>query len=387
MRALIIGDNHFYEHSRFAECIRVHKAFAGEVAKEKPDVVLYTGDMCEAASTPNERMAVRDHLSEVTEVAPVVIVRGNHDAHRDLAIWASLATYHPIIVEEAAGLHEVAGLRIGAVAWPDRASIAAMVGRPLPPDTLDDVFRDLMRNVLLGLSLKEPHILMGHFLCDGAKVHVGQPPRFGMQLNMSLSDLGLAAARFTAMGHIHVPQEWLWNDSPIVYTGSPYSQDFGEPEAKSVVLVDVNDHGCDWTRIPMPATRMLLLEDEWGYDEERRAQGWLAGLHGLGHASDGGPNEVGADIRFRYHFASDQRDAAKAAALQIRDQLLAVGAASVKLDPQARATTRARVPEISAAKDLKSKFFAWTTSKGMTIDNDRRARLSAKIDELEEESA
>lgn len=375
MKILSTGDLHCDESSRFSEWKRVVGGwFVEQVRKEKPDFVAIPGDLYDRRSVPVERQAMAEMLVACADVCPVGIAKGNHDVPVDLEILARLKAKHPILVQEGAGIWHLNGMRIAAVAWPDRASIAAMLGRPLPPDAIDDVAREAMRSVLLGLGQEEPHILMMHAMVDGSKMSAGQPARWGMELNMPLSDLGRARAQLSLFSHIHLGQDWTWNDRPMVMIGSPFANDFGETEEKSIVIADVNDHGCEWSRIVTPARKMVLLEMDYVPGTESPTTSW-----------QGSPE--GSEFRLRYTFDSDQRDAAKAAAQQMKDLLEGYGAAYVKLDPVARATTRSRVPEISAATSLEDKVFAWADAKAMVIEDSRRARLSAKIGELEEDGA
>jgi len=79
----------------------------------------------EVASTPDERAAAAAWLVAMAEVCPVLLVRGNHDRRRDCALLARLTSKHPIIVEEGASVHHIGGAAIAAMAWPDRANLAA----------------------------------------------------------------------------------------------------------------------------------------------------------------------------------------------------------------------------------------------------------------------
>lgn len=105
LRVAVIADSHFDEGSRFEECVRLHEWIARDVASRGVDVIVHAGDIFERKSTPAERRAVAEWLGCCADIAPVLIVRGNHDAVGDLAIFARLRTKHPVIVEEACGVH------------------------------------------------------------------------------------------------------------------------------------------------------------------------------------------------------------------------------------------------------------------------------------------
>ena len=101
-RIAVIADSHFDETpgGRFEECIRIHEWIAEDIAARGVDLVLHSGDLFERRSTPRERQAVADWLRAVARVAPVAIVRGNHDASGDLPLFERLRTQHPILVFE-----------------------------------------------------------------------------------------------------------------------------------------------------------------------------------------------------------------------------------------------------------------------------------------------
>lgn len=384
MKILASGDHHFDQSSRWDECVRVHDWIADEVERQRPDVFLSAGDIFERGSTPAERKAVAEWLTRIAEVCPVLATKGNHDRYLDPAIFARLHTAYPILVEEACGVHYVGtpnGMAaIAAVAWPNRASLAAML--QLSGKRLDAAAGEALRQVLtaLGAELalhagpRMPKILLGHFMIDGSKTSLGQP-LVGAELNVPLGDLALAGADITIAGHIHCPQDF---EGPVVYVGSPYRTAYGELEEKSVLCVEFDGPRLvGWRRIPTPATPMLLLVDEWA-----AGRGWLCGLTGLGNAAE----LRGADVRISYSVDADQRDAAKLAAAEYVEQLTAAGAIAVKCEELVRATTRARAPEVALAKTLDDKLRACWKARGIALEPAREERLLRLATELEMEA-
>ena len=397
MKLLAAADHHFVEGPRWEECLRVHEWIAERVEVERPAVFLSAGDLYDRASTPRERAAVAAWLQRIARVCPVVVTKGNHDRPLDLELLGRLESAHPIIIEERAGVHYVGELAIGCVAWPNRATLAAALGQPLDGVALDDAAREALRAVLLEIrhqweSWPGPKVLLGHFMVDGSVTSTGQP-LIGSELNVGLADLALAGADIVIMGHIHAPQDWSIAGVPVVYTGSPFRTAFGETEQKSILSVEwpmgTATGARSWERIPTPARQMILAEDEWGrtWDaselgpDDVAPMGWRVGWHGLDTL------EVpGAEIRLRYQVASDQREAARAAAERERETLFAEGAHSVKIEERVIATTRARVPEIATATTLADKLDALWRSRRDLPAPERIPRLLAKLDQLEEES-
>jgi len=95
---------------------------------------------------------------------------------------------------------------------------------------------------------------------------------------------------------------------------------------------------------------------------------------------------AGAEVRYRYVVPSDKRDAARAYAARVRENLLAQGAVLVKVEEEVLTVGRARQPEIAAALTLDDKLGAlWDAQKNAPAA-ERRPRLLSKVHELEEET-
>lgn len=94
---------------------------------------------------------------------------------------------------------------------------------------------------------------------------------------------------------------------------------------------------------------------------------------------------VGAEIRLRYRVSASQREAARAAARQLRGELLARGAARVKIEEQVIPQIRAReaAAEVAAATGIEAKLRAhWAASRPELSEEDveRLARMAADIE-------
>ena len=398
-RVAVIGDSHFDESSRFEECIHVHNWIADDIEARGVDLVLHSGDIFERKSTPLERQAVAAWIRRVTEHAPLIIVRGNHDALHDLSIFAKLETRHPVVVEEAAGVYVLGNVVVGCMAWPTKASALAMGTQSHAEGEL--LAGEALRNVLRGMGeqlaefandgqprdptkfRKYPVVLLGHVMVRGSVTSTGQP-LVGCDLELGVEDLALAGADFYALGHIHKSQSWTRDgDVPFVYPGSPRRTAFGEVEEKGYLIVDFDDftHRPTWSLIPTPCAPMLMVNAQW-HAEHVGLPGDVivpAGLH-----FDEPPEVVtGAEIRLRYHVDADHRDAAKAAAEAWKRSVLDAGALACKVEETVRSVNTARAPEVARALTLKEKLRAYWAARGTTPDEDRAEKLFDKVHELE----
>lgn len=377
MKVIGTGDLHFDEHSRWEECQRVVcTKFVETVRRERPDVVLIAGDIYERASTPKERKAVCGMLTAVSEVAPVVITRGNHDREKDLDILALLRTKHPIHVVTGAEVVYVAGAAIAAMAWPDEASLlAAAVERG---EDSDDLARTALRQVIAGLGAElakhdGPRIAMGHFMVDGSVASTGQP-LLGQPINVGLSDLALFGAHLGVMGHIHKAQRFDVAGAPFFYTGSQFRTTFGQSEKKTVLLAEFDGQTLVRTEeIDTGATPMVHIDGEWNEAERTIVADFDEAL------------VAGAEVRFCYRVPKDQRHQARFAAEKYRVALTECGAVAVKVEGDTYVVRRADAPKVSRVRAIAEKLPLHWDSIGFD-PGARRASLIAKAVKLEEEA-
>lgn len=382
-KLIATGDNHWDCHTRWEECLRVHSWIAELVERERPDVFVSGGDIYERASTPLERQAVADWLTRIAEVCPVVIAKGNHDRALDLALLGRLSTRHPIIVEERAGVHYVAGFAIATVAWPSRSELLTAAGDAGAAGA-DDIASTALRNVLLGLGAemqRKPHhgprVLLGHFMIDGSVTSTGQP-LVGHAMNVGLTDLGLVGADITIAAHIHAAQEWEFDGRPILYTGSPYRTTFGQSETKSVTVVEWDEADVmTWRRVETPATPMIHIE----------ATLQFLGAEWLVVTEDPAAEDPvhGAEVRLRYRVDADLREQGRQCADARRQQLLREGAVHVQVEEVVIPTTRARAPEVAAAgvHGIGAQLVEYWKARSNTPPDDRARELVRKAESLE----
>lgn len=378
MRVAVIADSHFDESSRWDECVRVHTWIAEDLRERGVDLVLHAGDVFERKSTPTERRAVADWLRAVAEFAPVVIVRGNHDALGDLPLFSRLRTSYPITVVEDARVVHVAGAAVACLAWPQKARILAQAQLTHAEGELvaGDALRSVLRGLGQQLAAHDGHrILLAHAMVRGSRTSTGQP-LVGCDLEVGLDDLELVDADVYALGHIHKGQGWEIADAPVVYPGSPRRTAFGEIEIKGYTLVTFAKNRVLPELVETPCSRMLLVSATW----EAGAMRWTGA-----HQQPDLPGSLAdAEIRFRYLVEADRRDEARRAASELADSWRAAGAVFVKIEEEVIATSRARAPEIATAPDLPAKLRAYWRARDTTPDDARSARLVSLATSLEE---
>lgn len=376
MRVAVVADSHFEEASRWEDCLQIHAWIAKDMKERGVDLMLHSGDIYEKKSTPFERLAVASWLRSVADTCPIVIVRGNHDAIDDLAIFGRLKGAFPVVVEQRAGTHlvktEAGPAFVQALAYPRKGEVLAGIKVTDDPDV--EALR-AVQGILRGFGSNRPEqpmptILLTHTMVRGSISSVGQP-LVGVEMELGLDDLALARSDFAALGHIHARQDWTYDGIPMVYPGSPRRTAFGEMEPKGYVIADFEGPRLSkWYRVETPARPMLHVQ--WSGDE-LPAEADIAA--------------DGAEIRLRYEVSAvtSERMEAKERAQALADELIARGAANVKVEEKVVAVVRARAPEVSASNTVPEKLIAHWQSRQEMPDEPTAKRLLGKLNQLESE--
>ncbi len=276
-----------------------------EIAREKqPDLIVHSGDLFDSykPAAPDLYRCLRA-LRELSAVAPVVVVAGNHDS--------------PAFLEAL----DFAVSEFGPPAGPDGVRRLRFVAKPcLPRDggILDYPARGGQRIRLAALPFMHQNRFLDEFagpasatrgyaaqmrelqaefqrgLLDGcdrdrdvlvfaAHLYVeGAVPSY-TERPVDISDTFLTEAdalpqvSYAALGHIHRPQAVAGAAAAARYAGSPLQLDFGEAgEDKSVVVVDA-DPGRPVRVELVPLTAGRHLADFTGTLEELRAAAAVIG--------------------------------------------------------------------------------------------------------------
>jgi len=386
MRLAHISDLHIDERNRLDDTMRVLAAFIAQARDAQVDAILIAGDFFERRSTPAERNALADFLLDCAGVAPVVGVRGNHDAEGDLDIFNYLPSVRiwnrPSVAPGSA--RGVAGsvvpLAVLTLPWFSKVALAAS----LPAETSADetTARTIeAAGALLTCIRAEAErcrrnglapILIGHVQVAGSETSTGQT-MIGQSVELSPGDLGSLGCAYVALGHIHKRQNW----GAVHYSGSPNRCNFGEPEAKGWNLVTIENGELACVEfMELPAQRIVLIERDWSNVDATDDLGAPA------HSVVPDDEDVrDALVRVRYRICPQHLDSVDEAAIE-RD-LRSAGAIEVKLEAVLVHQARVRSVEITTAADTWAKLEAYWAAAGIVVPKANRLRISSKLDEIE----
>lgn len=236
------------------------------------DLTVVAGDIFDTASpTASAEQIVWHSLLELSEVAPVLIVAGNHDSALRLDAVAPLLEMGRVSVvgsparPQAGGVIEFDDIDVRAAMLPfvsqrGIVKIADMMGADA--DQHAGAYQDRLRRVIETLTADMTsdtvNLLVGHLTVFGAETGGGerQAHIFGYAVPASVFPGHLS---YVALGHLHRQQK-VPHAGPVWYSGSPLQLDFGEVDDQKGVLLVEADSGlpAKVTTIPLTSGRRLV---------------------------------------------------------------------------------------------------------------------------------
>ncbi len=257
MKILHTADWHVGRTVRGRNRIEEHEAALGELARvarrEEVDLVLVAGDLFDSGTPPPEaERVVYGTLLALAEVAPVVVVAGNHDSDRRLAALEPVLARVGVVTRAdfrggrerlVVEHHSRSGERARVACLPflsQRYVVRALDVMALELGEAVQRYDDRVRRIVEALTDdmdgSAVNVLVGHVMVAGGEpgggerpVHLGEeyavsPAAFGPQLS------------YVALGHLHRTQR-IPGACPIWYAGAPLQLDFGEGENEPGALL------------------------------------------------------------------------------------------------------------------------------------------------------
>jgi len=259
VRLLHTSDWHVGKLMRGASRADEHRAVLAEMAQvaadESVDLVLVAGDLFEtSAPGPESEQVVYQGLLDLAEVAPVLVVSGNHDNARRLEAVAPLLTLGRVQVRTQVARPDDGGvIRLTAGGVPVQVAMLPFVSKrgivradALMRDEayqLSQAYTDrlgvLVRALTDGFAADTVNVVCAHAFAAGGTTGGGERSVHTIE-DYSLSALAFpVTAQYVALGHLHRSQD-VPGATRIRYSGSPLQLDFGETaNTSAVTLVDL----------------------------------------------------------------------------------------------------------------------------------------------------
>lgn len=257
-----------------------HEAVLAEIVAQardsRPDLIIHSGDVFDGLrpATADLRLALRA-LSDLGAVAPTIVLAGNHDSGALFEVFAMLLGQDSRVqfISKArppaeGGIVEVSAtdgtrLRLAPVPFVHANRQVDWFGDPQRfmavyakrMQLINDILREGLENGFdpsTDVLLYAAHLhVTGAYLSGSERpVHVSE--------TYAAESAGLPVVSYSALGHIHKPQQVSGRDAH--YVGSPLQLDYGEAgEAKSSILVDVvPGRPAEVQRLPLRGGRALV---------------------------------------------------------------------------------------------------------------------------------
>jgi len=235
--------------SRDDEHRQVLVEIAAIAAAEAVDLVLVSGDIFDTASPgPVAEEIVYRALLDLAEVAPVVMIAGNHDHPGRLKAVAPLLELGRVTVGAAiarpseGGVVEIPdlGVRLAMVPFITKRGIIK-VEEILNMDQAQRIgeYAERVTGVLSaltdGMTPSTINVVMAHMMVAGGVTGGGE--RTAHLFDYAVPALSFPGhLSYVALGHLHRPQR-VPAPTPMWYSGSPLQLDFGEVDDRKAVLV------------------------------------------------------------------------------------------------------------------------------------------------------
>lgn len=302
MRLIHLSDLHVTEGPRLDDHRATLESVVTDALELEPDAWLVTGDLyghtVPHRSTPAERSVLFPALRRMAEVAPVVVIMGNHDHEVDLLGLQSLGGMWSVRVFTRAGAETIltrAGeLHLYALPYPTKRWLLAGEESPSGVEAAQQAVQAKLRLLmsmwasrvrrLRASAPDEPHVFCSHIQVRGGTAGAGVVLA-GQEIEITREDLDGLGVDYGALGHLHdrqEPAERCW------YVGSLWNTAHSTSElpARAWHAVDIDRDGSERDvdargRLQMsvvrqgsPCRSFVTLEYRWGLPDGKDCPEW-----------------------------------------------------------------------------------------------------------------
>jgi exonuclease SbcD len=265
--------------SRVVDFLRRLDEMIGFARENEADLTIFAGDAFKTRNpNPTFQREFAWRVRDLAEMAPLVLLVGNHDLPPTILKASSIEIYDTLAVPNVwvAGDYETrlidtrrGPVVVAAVPYPIRsrllqdsntAGMTIAETDALLQETLTRIIDDMAQQAD---QHDAPRLLTGHFTVGGAVVGSERGIMLGRDIAVSLGTLADRRWDYVALGHIHKHQNLTQGRDdapPVVYSGSLERIDFGEEgDPKGFCWVELARGAAQWRFVPLDARPFVTL--------------------------------------------------------------------------------------------------------------------------------
>lgn len=243
------------------------------------DLTIFAGDAFKTRQpNPTFQREFAWRVRDLSELAPLVLLVGNHDLPPTILKASSVEIYDTLAVPNVwvaddYGIKRIDTKRgpvmVGAAPYPIRSRLlqdANTAGMTIAET--DALLQATMGQLISQLAQNAdqpdiPRVLTGHFTVSGAVVGSERSVMLGRDVAVGLADVADPRWDYVALGHIHKHQNLTAGRTdapPVVYSGSMERIDFGEEgDPKGFCWVELSREATHWQFIELEARPFVTL--------------------------------------------------------------------------------------------------------------------------------
>jgi exonuclease SbcD len=244
------------------------------------DLVIFAGDAFKTRSpNPTYQREFAHRIRDLSRLAPVVMLVGNHDLPPTLLKASSIEIYETLDVPNVwvAGNYELqvvetkrGPVAVGTAPYPIRSRLLEdenVAGMTIAQT--DALLQENLTKIIDELAeqadpLDMPRLLTGHFTVNSAVVGSERSIMLGRDVAVLLSSVADARWDYVALGHVHKHQNLTKGQKgapPVVYSGSIERIDFGEEgDPKGFCWVELERGNVNWEFVKLNARPFVTLK-------------------------------------------------------------------------------------------------------------------------------
>jgi len=264
MKILHFADSHF-SSKRLNECVRNFEWMIDYAKTNDIDMIIGAGDLFDVNTMINSeeyKQAIR-LVGELSGIAPVYLIRGNHDPKGSLSAFDSLSGIkYQIKVFNDVDIHEISdksGDRVSVLMLP---YINPMIFNGLGQgvsgifDDASDYYKSKIKEFKRFETIYKK-IVVGHISVYGAEF-ANNEKIVSNEVMLDVNDLNVPEFSAVMLGHIHKREQVIFSGTNIRYSAPHYRTSYSEKtNSVGFVVWTINDDNTEIELVNTPAKKMV----------------------------------------------------------------------------------------------------------------------------------